>query len=204
VAEQGKAPTTTFAYKYAAERHTMPGLRSLPVHELTVGTVHRFLRSVATHHGPGTAKMCRSVPSGMCALAARHDPLDRNPIRDVGPISNGTKKHPRALSAAEARQLRALPTYDAQAVERDLPDFVAMMLATGLRIGECAALKWENIDLEAGTVTVRSTVVLIGVVPMRIAVVESVPRGSVHRCELRLESRTDERTESSLRHPPGV
>jgi integrase len=76
------------------------------------------------------------------------------------------------LSAAEARQLRALLAYDAQAVKRDLPDFVAMMLATGLRIGECAALKWENIDLEAGTVTVRSTVVLIGVVSMRIPVVE--------------------------------
>jgi hypothetical protein len=31
----------------------------------------------------------------------------------------------------------------------DLPDFVAMMLATGLRIGECAALRWENVDLNA-------------------------------------------------------
>jgi integrase len=159
VAEQGKSPTTTFAYEYAAERHIIPGLGSLRVRELTVGTVHRFLRSVATHHGPGTAKTCRSVLSGMCALAARHDALDRNPVRDVGPISNGAKKHPRALSAAEARQLRALLTYDAQAVEPDLPDFVAMMLATGLRIGEFAALRWDSIDLEAGTVTVRSTVV---------------------------------------------
>jgi integrase len=34
-----------------------------------------------------------------------------------------------------------------------------MMLATGLRIGECAALTWEDIDLNAGTVTVQSTVV---------------------------------------------
>jgi integrase len=159
VAEQGKAPTTTFAYEYAAERHIMPGLGGLRVHELTVGTVHRFLRSVATHHGPATAKMCRSVLSGMCALAAQHDALDRNPVRDVGSISNGVKKHPRALSAAEARQLRALLTYDAKAVERDLPDFVAMMLATGLRIGECAALTWQDIDLDAGTVTVQSTVV---------------------------------------------
>jgi integrase len=137
----------------------MPGHGGLRVHELTVGTVHRFLRSVGTHHGPATAKMCRSVLSGMCALAARHDALDRNPVRDVGSISNGVKQRPRALSAAEARQLRALLTYDAKAVERELPDFVAMMLATGLRIGECAALTWKNIDLNAGTVTVQSTVV---------------------------------------------
>jgi integrase len=102
--------------------------------------------------------MCRSVLNDMCALAARHDALDRNPVRDVGPISNGARKHPRSLRAAEARQLRALLTYDVKAVE-DLPDFVAMMLATGLRIGECAALTWENLDLNAGTLTVNSTVV---------------------------------------------
>lgn len=42
---------------------------------------------------------------------------------------------------------------------RDLPDFVAMMLATGLRIGGCAALGWEDLDLGAGTVTVKSTLV---------------------------------------------
>jgi site-specific recombinase XerC len=159
VSEQGKAPTTTFAYEYAAERHIAPGLGGLRVHELTVGTVHRFLRSVAEHHGPGTAKMCRSVLSGMCGLAARHDALDRNPVRDVDRSTTGRGNIPRSLSAAEARQLRALLTYDAKAVERDLPDFVAMMLATGLRIGECAALRWEDLDLKAGTVTVRSTVV---------------------------------------------
>jgi site-specific recombinase XerC len=52
-----------------------------------------------------------------------------------------------------------LLTYDTKAVERDLPDFVAIMLATRLRIGECGALRWENVDLNAGTVTVQSTVV---------------------------------------------
>jgi hypothetical protein len=39
VAEQGKAPTTTSAYEYAAERHIIPGLGGLRVHEHTVGTV---------------------------------------------------------------------------------------------------------------------------------------------------------------------
>jgi hypothetical protein len=39
VAEQGKAPTTTSAYEYAAERHIIPGLGGLRVHGHTVGTV---------------------------------------------------------------------------------------------------------------------------------------------------------------------
>jgi len=103
-----------------------------------------------------------SVLSGMCGLAARHDALDRNPVRDVGPVSSGAwRRQPRALTAAEARQLRALLTYDDKAIERDLPDFVAMMLATGLRIGECAALSWADIDLGSRTVAVRGTVIPI-------------------------------------------
>jgi integrase len=102
--------------------------------------------------------MCRSVLSGMCGLAARHDALERNPVRDVGPVSSGVgRRQPRALTAAEARQLRALLTYDDKAIERDLPDFVAMMLATGLRIGECVALSWTDIDLESQTVAIRGT-----------------------------------------------
>jgi integrase len=106
--------------------------------------------------------MCRSVLSGMCGLAARHDALERNPVRDVGPVSSGVgRRQPRALTAAEARQLRALLTYDDKAIERDLPDFVAMMLATGLRIGECVALSWTDIDLESQTVAIRGTVIRI-------------------------------------------
>jgi integrase len=33
------------------------------------------------------------------------------------------------------------------------------MLATGLRIGEAAAVTWDALDLAAGTVEVRGTVV---------------------------------------------
>jgi integrase len=49
----------------------------------------------------------------------------------------------RGAAAAGAAHLRRLGR------GADLPDFVAMMLATGLRIGECAALRWENVDLNA-------------------------------------------------------
>jgi hypothetical protein len=43
------------------------------------------------------------------------------------------------LTLAQVRQLRAMITYDNTVDSRDLPDFVAFMLATGLRIGEASA-----------------------------------------------------------------
>jgi integrase len=153
------SPTTTAAYEYIADRHIIPALGSLRVRELSVGTIHRFLRSVADHHGAATAKMCKSILSGICGLATRHDALDRNPVRDVGPLGNGAPKPPRALTAAEVRQLLAWVTDDPYAVEHDVPDLLAFLVASGCRIGEAIGLTWDSVDLEARTVNINQTVV---------------------------------------------
>ena len=52
------------------------------------------------------------------------------------------------MTLAQVRQLRAMITYDNTAVARDLPDFVAFMLATGLRIGEASAITWDAVPDE--------------------------------------------------------
>jgi integrase len=48
-----------------------------------------------------------------------------------------------------------------QARERDLPDLVDFLLATGLRVGEALAVTWDAVDLSAGTVEVRGTVIRV-------------------------------------------
>ena len=52
-------------------------------------------------------------------------------------------------------------TYDDQAVARDLPALIAVMLASGLRLGEACAVLWRCVDLQAGTLEVEATVVRI-------------------------------------------
>ena len=64
------------------------------------------------------------------------------------------KKEMRVLSMAEQRVF-----VDYLMREMDPCKFgVLLALLTGIRIGELCALRWENIPLEDGTVTVRSTV----------------------------------------------
>jgi integrase len=43
-------------------------------------------------------------------------------------------------------------------VERDLPDLVLFLTATGLRIGEALAVQWRDLDVDECTVEVRGTV----------------------------------------------
>ena len=143
-----RSPGTLRLYRDRLDRQIIPSLGSLRVRELTVGTVDRHLRSVTDSNGPAVAKAVRSVLSGMCRLACTHDALQRNPVRDATPITTKAHRKPRSLTVPEIRQLRAMLTYDHTAIRRDLPDFIDMMLATGLRIGETAAIRWPSVDLE--------------------------------------------------------
>jgi integrase len=49
-------------------------------------------------------------------------------------------------------------TYDDKAIERGVPELVSLMLATGLRIGEAAAVTWDCVVLDEAIVEVRGTV----------------------------------------------
>ncbi len=84
----------------------------------------------------------------MASLACRHDALAHNPVRDLDAIRVETAPA-KAFTVAEARQILALVTYDKKAVARDLPDLIAFMFATSLRLGEAIAFEWVDIDLDA-------------------------------------------------------
>jgi integrase len=162
ISAQDRSPGTLRAYRDRLDGQIIPALGNLRVRELTTGVVDRHLRAVRDKHGAALAKLCRTVLSGMAGLATRHDALEHNPVRDAGRISPGKPKRvPRALSVVEIRQLRAWLSNDARARERDLPDLVDMLLATGLRVGEALAVTWDAVDLSAGTVEVRGTVIRV-------------------------------------------
>lgn len=126
------------------------------------------------------AKATWSVRSGMFGLATRHDVMPGNLIRDTAAPPSGPTKDRRALTLAEAWDLRAKIAADRQAVDWDLVDLVDlvdMMMATGLRIGEAAAVTWPSLDLEGGTVEVRGTVIRI------------TGKGRDHQTQAQVESR---------------
>ena len=71
------------------------------------------------------------------------------------------KREPRALTMAERVELLTKLQEDEKARRRDLPDLVFFMLATGVRIGEALAVVWSQVDFQAGTVQVTSTLVRV-------------------------------------------
>jgi integrase len=108
-----------------------------------------------------TAKSCRSVISGVMSLPVRYGAVSSNPVREVERIESRPRREPRALSMEErVRLLRQLQA-DETARRRVLPDLVFFMLANGVRIGEALAAVWSEVDFEAATVRITSTLVRV-------------------------------------------
>ena len=159
--QERRSPTTVQAYRGRLDRQILPSLGNLRIRELSVGMIDRHLRAVTANNGPATAKMVRSVLSGILGHAARHDAITANPVRDAARINTDPVSKPRALTVEQAQALRAALRADPTAVRRDLVDLADFLLCTGLRIGEAVAVVWDALDLVQGTVEVRGTVVRI-------------------------------------------
>jgi integrase len=82
--------------------------------------------------------------------AVREDDLARNVARNVQ-VSAGRRQRIEPLTAAEARQLLE------KAGGSRLHALVMLALRTGMRRGELLGLRWTDVDLTGGTLTIRQT-----------------------------------------------
>lgn len=105
---------------------------------------------------PATVRLLHTHLKALFSAATEAGALTRNPMRKVTP--------PRAQSEPrkplEQRHIQALLTYAAD--KPFLLSMVRLALYTGLRRGELAALRWSDVDLERGTLSVSRTIVRVG------------------------------------------
>lgn len=168
IEHNGRAGRRTIdGYKYTYDSVVAPALGGLRLNEISTGRLDRFLKNVALDHAT-TARHAKIVLTGILGLAVRQDALHSNPIRDVGAIKIVTKDV-RALSTSEVKKLRAIirkwqddPEHQGRPRASDLVDVLDIFLATGARIGEVLAIRWQDIDLEVSppTITISGTVVM--------------------------------------------
>jgi integrase len=98
---------------------------------LTVAYVHSVLKSALEH-------------------AVREDELPRNVARNIK-IATARPRHFEPLTATEAR--RFLTTIEGHRLQA----LFDLALRTGLRKGELLGLRWEDLDLDGGTASIRRT-----------------------------------------------
>jgi len=132
-----------------------------PVRSITAHDLARFLTSdVATRtasnqpKGPGTMNRMRSVLRSFFRFLVETGAVTRNPAASLR--ANGYRKPvPQTLSDRDQRRLlKTLECSDDPLACRDLA-IVELLLATGVRLSEAAALDVDDIDLRSGTMTIH-------------------------------------------------
>lgn len=151
-ASQRVRDTTLDNYRRLIRLHIAPFLGAKRIQALKPIDVAQFLGTVRS---PSIAMNCRTVLSGACKTAVRWGWIATNPVRDVSP--------PRYRPAAgDAWSKEEVVAFLAATAGRPHHALYRMVLATGMRKGEAIDLRWSDLDLAAGTVTVARTAVWVG------------------------------------------
>lgn len=158
VAESGELTAQTREIYERAAARIVQSLGGLLLREVDVPTCDRMIKTVRTHHGPSAARTVKGVLSLILGMAVRHGAMPANPVRDVAKISGGRRSRPQALTREDEAALLVKVAADDRARELDVPDLVAFLAGTGMRIGEALAVRAEVVDLDAGVVEVCATV----------------------------------------------
>jgi integrase len=161
VADGRRSAGTLDLYRHVLDRHVLPALGGLRLSELTTARLDRFLRDKRAAKGYATAKLCRSVVSGVCGVAVRRDALRSNPVRDVSNLERRYVKQARALTPEEARAWLRILDESELAQQKDLPDLTRFLLGTGCRLGEALGVRWPDLDLDRHLLHVRRTVIRV-------------------------------------------
>jgi len=166
IEKQGKAVATLTRYRSTVRAHINAHVGGVRIREATAPRLQRLVDRVAEKSGPSQARMLGVVLVGMMSLAVRYGAVPSSTAGELR-LPERTKAVVRAPGVNEVHTLRgAMKAWDAlpphrDGSRRDMADFVDVLLGTGCRPGEALALRWDDLDLVGGWVTITATVVRV-------------------------------------------
>lgn len=155
IAKGDKTAGTITRYRYLIDSYLLPAIGDVLLIEATTGNLAAFISTVHKDHGATNAKHLRMILKNVFALAVLHDALLRNPVDGVPTVTVKREKVTKALTAEQVKDLRGI-------LHGDVLEVFEFMLGTGCRISEALGLRWQDLDLIAGTATINGAVKQVG------------------------------------------
>ena len=150
--QQRIRPRTFESYKAAVRLYVVPAIGDIPLAKLQPEHVARMVAGLSARGtlSPTTVRYAYSVIRTALGQALRQGKV----IRNVATLTDPPRRNGREMQPLSRDHVRTLldGLHDDQ-----LEALYVTALGTGLRQGELLALRWQDVDLEAGTLTVRHT-----------------------------------------------
>jgi integrase len=164
------APSTVASYRKNVRLHIEPYIGAVPLASLTTARIDALYRQLerggrADHKAgeglsPRTVRYVHTILSAGLGAAVKHHRLTRNPAATASPPTAKQARAPE-MHAWTAEQLAGFLGWSAGS---SLHHAAWRLLAyTGMRRGEALALRWRDVNLDAGTVSVRRSAGVIRV-----------------------------------------
>ncbi|MBA3779735.1 MAG: site-specific integrase [Chloroflexi bacterium] len=145
-------PNTFDSYAFFVRKYLTPALGHVPIAKLGPEHVQRMLTDLTASGklSPTTVRYVYSVLRIALSRALKAGKV----VRNVATLVDPPRKARFELAPLSAEQVQAF--LEDVAADRMGPLYVAA-IGLGMRQGELLALRWQDVDLEAGTVSVRHT-----------------------------------------------
>ena len=146
---------TRNSYQNNLDNRIYPALGSFKMTEVTPAQITALLVSIqAEGKAHGTVVKVYSILLSLFKMAYMGDMIERNPMDKVErPKPRKDEAKGREIEAYTADELRhILACLEAEPLKWRV--LVRLLIDTGLRRGECCALRWENIDFQDHRLTV--------------------------------------------------
>lgn len=141
--------TTYVGYESAIKRHLVPELGGFELAKLQPMHLQRFYsRKLAEGLAPRTVRYLHVIIHEALKYAVKWGLVGRN-VADAVEPPKVRRKEMRALTPAEAARLLAVAKDDR------LYALYLLAVTTGMRQGELLGLRWQDLDLERATLSVR-------------------------------------------------
>lgn len=151
-------PTTLADYTVMVNKHIVPTLGATRLSRLTALQVAKYQAAMAESLSPRRVRMVHDLLHKALGDAHRWGLLGSNPIALV----TAPKREERRPSLWTPAQVAAFAAYLLDGQGGSYGPLLLYLLASGCRIGEALGLHLSDVDLDAGTVTIRRQLVQIG------------------------------------------
>lgn len=150
--------STVYTYTGQYKNHIEPVLGNMKLKDITTPKLTQVMQSYKLN--PATVRKLYVIVQSIFKRGMEQGFLRVNPCHNV--ILPKNKEQHKVMALSEDELKRFLKMLDEKSCDEDVKRIIRVLLFTGMRSGECFALRWEDVDFENRSISIKHTLNDIG------------------------------------------